>query len=232
MKPQEQTPIPSVLVVEDEAVIALDIRRQLEGAGVQVVGIVATGHDVGAAVERWRPGLVLMDVRLRGEIDGITMAEDLYTCDDIPVVFLSAYTDPEMLSRASRAGAYAYIVKPFSSSTLLATLRMVHSKHSEVRRVREELEWLRELVAGLEGAIVAVDDEGTLVLTNRAAEQLLGESRLGLNRQRPAWLETLRAATGPVSFALAAPGRTIVATPATSRNRSGVRAFQLAAPPA
>ncbi|MFW6067272.1 MAG: response regulator [Myxococcota bacterium] len=128
---------PTVLIVEDEAIVALALRRQLENAGLHVAGMASSGEDAIALARRERPNVVLVDVRLRGAMDGITAGEELYVCEDIPVVYVSAYSDRATLLRATASGAYGYLTKPYSEDILVATLIMTIEKHRELVRLRE-----------------------------------------------------------------------------------------------
>lgn len=206
--------LPSVLIVEDEAIIALDVRRQLEAAGFPVVGIESDAAKVVETVARLRPGLVLMDVQLHGAADGVTLAEDVYLCEQVPVVFLSAFSDDALLERAGRAGAFGYLVKPFAPATLLSTLRLAAMKHAEVAGQRREVRWMRASLRAVPHPFVVLDEAGALVFANPAAEKLVGATRLDLAAAPPPWLGLLgRAAEDVVLLPLAAgPDRVVRAT--------------------
>jgi DNA-binding NarL/FixJ family response regulator len=122
----------TVLIVEDEALVALDLKRQLEDDGFTVLEIVSEGEAAIEATRRLRPGVVLMDIRLRGPVDGLAVGEELYVCEDTPVVFLTAYSDESTLARAAASGAYGYLVKPVPPGSLATTLRMAREKHREL----------------------------------------------------------------------------------------------------
>jgi CheY-like chemotaxis protein len=89
-----------ILIVEDEAVLAMVYLQQLRGLGYYEVGLASSGQDALAAVEESRPKLVLLDIKLRGDIDGIEVAEIIRRSHPIPIVFITAYSDPETLRRA------------------------------------------------------------------------------------------------------------------------------------
>ena len=119
----------NILIVEDEEVIALDMRMSLESIGYRVVDIVDTGK---AAVERsaaLKPDLVLMDIRIRGEQDGIDVAARLREHMDVPVIFVTAFSDEATLERAKRVSPYGYIVKPFHERELRIAIELALYKH-------------------------------------------------------------------------------------------------------
>ncbi|MBU1079608.1 MAG: response regulator, partial [Spirochaetes bacterium] len=133
----------SVLIVEDENVVALDIRFRLEGYGYVVCGVVATGDlAVSEALSRV-PDLVLMDIQLKGPMDGIRAAELIRAESDIPIVFVTAFTDDDTLKRVMATGAYGYVVKPYHERELKITIELAVSKHRyelELRDAKEAAE--------------------------------------------------------------------------------------------
>jgi CheY-like chemotaxis protein len=123
-----------ILIVEDERLIASDLRRRLQRMGHAVVGLVASGEEAIAQAHRLRPGLVLMDIRLRGLMDGVEAAQHIRARYDIPVVFMSAYTTVETLEHLWRTGLEGYLSKPFFESQLrLAIERALETHHWRTR---------------------------------------------------------------------------------------------------
>ena len=111
-----------ILVVEDEALIAMDLQRQLQRLGYDVPAIAHSGEQ---ALQRARSSvfdLVLMDIHLPGELDGVRTAEILWNEFQTPVVYTTAHSDPETLKRAELSGSLAYLLKPISSDTLRTTV--------------------------------------------------------------------------------------------------------------
>ncbi|MGF1504811.1 MAG: response regulator [Anaerolineae bacterium] len=115
---------PSILVVEDETIIGLDLRERLTDYGYYVTQVVAAGAEAVEAALVNRPRLVLMDIRLKGPMDGITAAERIREAADIPIVFLTAYVDEDTLLRAHDVSPYGYVLKPFKSEQLLGRLHL------------------------------------------------------------------------------------------------------------
>lgn len=115
----------SILVVEDEAVIAIDLQETLIGLGYTVQGPIATGEEALIAAAELRPDLVMLDIRLAGRLDGIAVAEQLRATMDVPIIFLTAHADAETVARAGGTEPYAYLLKPFDESELAITLQLV-----------------------------------------------------------------------------------------------------------
>ncbi len=113
-----------IMIVEDNTTVAKDLHGCLESLGYGVTPIVASGEKAIEKSEAERPDAVIMDIHLSNEMNGIDAAEQIYNCFDIPIVFLSAYSDPELLEQAKRVGSFGYLVKPFDERELFATLEM------------------------------------------------------------------------------------------------------------
>lgn len=111
-----------ILIVEDETIIAMFTREILMRRGVHQLQIVSTGEEALAIVREKAPHLILMDIILDGEIDGIQTARQIRQISDVPMIFLSAYTDPGTAERAREAGAAAFIEKPFRPAALYAII--------------------------------------------------------------------------------------------------------------
>ena len=101
-----------ILIVEDEAIIAMEIESQLHGLGYQVTSIVDTGEKAIKKAEEDRPDIILMDIRIKGEMDGIDAAEEIRNRFGIPVIFSTAYLDEERIERAKITMPFGYVLKP------------------------------------------------------------------------------------------------------------------------
>jgi len=118
-----------ILIVEDEAVVSLDVTRRLEKMGYEVMGRIASGEEALELIEKERPDLVLMDINLQGEMDGIETATKLYKEYNLPVIYLTAYAGESTLERAKESKPYAYILKPFKERELHAAIEIAISRH-------------------------------------------------------------------------------------------------------
>jgi hypothetical protein len=123
--------VASILVAEDEAIVAMDIKTRLERFGYEVKVVVASGEDAICQAEALRPDLVLMDIMLQGSIDGITAAEWISQNLSVPVVFLTAYAEAMMIKRAKALGPYGYLLKPFDERQLHIGIEMALEKHRQ-----------------------------------------------------------------------------------------------------
>ena len=148
---------PSVLVAEDEAIIRLDIVETLKESGFDVIGQAGDGAEAVRLALELKPQLVLMDIKMPGT-DGLQAAEILAQ-HKVPVVLLTAFSSPELVERASEAGVYSYVVKPFNPSNLIPALRIALSLHermaaaeSQVDEISEKLE-TRKLVDRAKGLL-------------------------------------------------------------------------------
>ena len=139
-----------LLVVEDEAVVAMDIQSKLESMGYSIVGVARSGETaVQLALEKV-PDLILMDICLQGEMDGVAAAHQIQELRSIPVVFLTALGDQETLQRAKSAEPFGYVLKPFTEQDLIAAVEISLHKHSmEVKRNLAQQVRSKETVRGI-----------------------------------------------------------------------------------
>lgn len=134
-----------ILVVEDEGIIAKDIRNQLKKMGYTVPAIAFSGEEAIKKAAEIQPDLVLMDIILKGELDGIDAAGQIRTRFNIPVVFLTAHTEENILQRAKIAEPFGYIVKPFEERELHTNIEMALYKYKMEEKLRQTYEKLKEL---------------------------------------------------------------------------------------
>ncbi|MCD4807456.1 MAG: response regulator [Methanococcoides sp.] len=118
-----------ILVVEDEAIVAMVIKKRLMDLGYVVSGVAATGTDAINKVEGTFPDLVLMDIMLKGDMDGIEAAEEIRKRFSIPVIYLTAHSDENTLERAKLTEPYGYIIKPFTERDLSSNIEIAIHKH-------------------------------------------------------------------------------------------------------
>jgi CheY-like chemotaxis protein len=139
-------PKPIILIVEDECVVALAIKAQLTGMGFEVVDTCCSGDDAVQKAAELAPDLVLMDIRLDGEMDGVDAAVKIRATQDLPVIFLTAYSDDATLEHAKLAEPFGYLVKPFDDRALRTTIEVSLHKH-KLDRSRKQL--VSEVIEGL-----------------------------------------------------------------------------------
>jgi len=163
-----------VLVVEDEAVVALDVRRRLNRLGYAVAGVVASGERALVSIEELVPDLVLMDIQLAGALDGVETAARIRERSATPVVFLTAHSDPATLKRAGAAGPYGYVIKPFEDRELHTALEIALYKSRMERRLADNERWLAITLKCLGEGLITADPGGRIRFANPMAETLLG----------------------------------------------------------
>ncbi len=164
----------NILVVEDEPIVAEDIKESLTDLGYAIVGLAASGEDAILSIERVFPDLILMDIMLEGELDGVQTAEIIRERFDIPVIYLTAYSDEEILDRARITAPHGYLVKPFREKDLKIAIEMALYKHRMEKRIKEREKTLTGVLGTLGDAVVATDIDGRIQFMNRAAEALTG----------------------------------------------------------
>jgi len=135
-----------ILIVEDEVIIAKDLSQTLTKLGYTVVGHCTKGEDAVGLVEEKKPDLVLMDIMLKGEMTGIDAAKEIRKKFEVPVVYLTAYSDEDSLNRANTSAPSGYLVKPFKANDLRATIETALYRFQEELRLRKENQMLYELV--------------------------------------------------------------------------------------
>ncbi len=134
----------NIMIVEDNTMVAEDCRECLENLGYRVTSVSASGEDAVANAEKDRPDAVLMDIRLRGDMDGVEAASRIHDRFDIPILFLSAYSDRDLLKRARKTGSFGYLVKPYEERELYAMLEMtLYKARAEKERRRLEARLLQ-----------------------------------------------------------------------------------------
>lgn len=134
-----------VLLVEDEGLVAAGLRGQLEEIGHQVVGLATDGHQAVGLASSLDPDLLIMDIRIPG-MDGIEAARAILSQKAIPIVFLTAYTDDDLLQRAGDAGAMAYLLKPVNGPNLRSAIQVALARFKELDALRHEVTDLKEVL--------------------------------------------------------------------------------------
>ena len=163
-----------ILIVEDQIIVARDEQHILEALDYNVVGTSATGEEAIALAETLQPDLVLMDIMLKGEMDGIEAARHIRERFDIPVIFVTAYADQATLQRAKLTGPFGYILKPFEEHDLLTNIEMALYKHHMDKRLKESEQWFSATLRSIGDAVIATDADGRVKFMNPLAETLTG----------------------------------------------------------
>ena len=161
-----------ILIVEDESIVALNIKNRLEELGYAVVAMLNSGEAALQVVAHNRPDLVLMDIKLKGTVDGIEAAALIRSRFQIPVVYLTAYSDEETVDRAKFTEPYGYILKPFEARDLCTTIEVSLHKHHMEQQLREREQWLATTLKSIGDAVITTDFQGSITFMNPVAEAL------------------------------------------------------------
>jgi two-component system response regulator AtoC len=163
-----------IMIVEDERITAEDIHDILTHLGYAVTALVSSGADAIREAERTKPDLVLMDIRIKGEMDGIEAAREIRERFDIPVVYLTAHADRETLDRAKLAEPLGYLIKPFQEPELLASIEMALHKQKADQIAKHKGEILSATLQSIGEAVISTDMDGLITLMNLPAESWTG----------------------------------------------------------
>jgi len=161
-----------LLIVEDEGIVALNIQTRLEGLGYNVVASVSSGEEAIQVAGETRPDLILMDIKLDGKVDGIEAAAEIRRLFQLPVVYLTAYTNDDTLNRAKLTEPYGYILKPFEARDLCTTIEVALYKYQMEQQLREREQWLATTLRSIGDAVITTDTEGLVTFMNPVAEAL------------------------------------------------------------
>jgi PAS domain S-box-containing protein len=156
-----------ILVVEDERIIALNVRESLESLGYAVPAIADSGEKAIEKAIQFRPDLVLMDIRLKGNIDGIQAAEQIWNSMQIPVIYVTGHSDKSTLERAKITAPFGYILKPVKEQELYVAIETALQRYE-----REQL--LSAILKGMGDGVILVNPQGRVQFLNQVAESLTG----------------------------------------------------------
>lgn len=171
----------NIYIVEDDRIVAEDIKSSLNNLGFSVPGISSSGNDAIKEVEKKQPDLVLMDIMLQGNMNGIKAAEYILSNFNIPVVYLTAYADEKILDQAKLTGPYGYIIKPFEDNELYTAIEIALHKHKTDKELEKYRERLEEMVEERTAELKKARDE----LEERVKERTskLNETNLNLKKE-------------------------------------------------
>jgi diguanylate cyclase (GGDEF)-like protein/PAS domain S-box-containing protein len=163
-----------VLIVEDESIVALDIKMRLTNMGFTVVGHASTSEEALRLASQTRPDLIMMDIKIKGPVDGIATAEKIRSEQDVPIIFLTAFADEPTLQRAKVTGPSGYILKPFEERELAITIEMALYKHQMERSLRESEERYMLAIQGANDGIWDWDLKQNRVFYSSRWKEIVG----------------------------------------------------------
>ena len=163
-----------VLVVEDEFIVAMDLRQQLEGMGHVPVGHAVSAAEALQAVSELAPDVVLMDIHIEGPKDGIETAAELQQRADVPVIYLTAHSDEATLQRAKITEPFGYLLKPVYDRELEVAIQIALYKHKTDRKLRQMERWLATTLSSIGDGVITVDLDQRVTYMNPLAQRLTG----------------------------------------------------------
>ena len=178
--------IGNILVVEDERITAKDIKRSLEKAGYCVTATASTGEDAIKYSEKYKPDIVLMDIKLEGEVDGIAAAETITSEFAIPVIYLTSYSDKSTVERAKTTHPSAFILKepfgflhkPFEENELYTAIDIILKRNSDEDLLKNQDKILASILKTISDGVIAIDSDERVKFMNSAAEKITGWSEI------------------------------------------------------
>jgi len=165
----------TILIVEDEVIIAEDIRKTLTRFNYEVLEIVTFGEIAIQRAEELRPDVIMMDIMLEGEMNGIEAARIIRSKLDVPIIFSTAYADEKTIEAAKYVGPFGYIVKPFEDRELNATVEMAIYRHRLEMEVKASESRFRQLISGNADGMIVTDKRGVVLFVNTAWEYFLNK---------------------------------------------------------
>ncbi|MGA3241981.1 MAG: response regulator [Bryobacteraceae bacterium] len=166
-----------ILIVEDEAPIAIDLEQRLIGLGYAVPGIADSAASAIQEIEDKHPDLLLVDIRIRGPIDGIALAEQVKRRYKLPAIFLTAHEDISTLQRAKETEPFGYLIKPVGTASLLSAIEVALYRHKIDRELRRQQAWLETTLRSIGDGVLVTGASGKVAYVNDSALHLLQTDR-------------------------------------------------------
>ncbi len=168
---------PRILIVEDSEIIAMVIKNAIKERGWHVLDVVSSGEEAIKLAEKETPDLILMDIKLEGDIDGIEAAEKIHSLSDIPIIFTTARTDREAFTKAKGTGAYGYLTKPVKTLDLYHSIETALFKHELEKKLKDSENQQRTLIEQLPYGLAIIEgNQPYFSYTNSAMKNILGYS--------------------------------------------------------
>jgi len=163
----------NILIVEDERIIALDLQRRLIRFGFPSPVITTNGLDALKSIDSNKPDIILMDIMLSSDFDGIETATIIKEKYNIPLIFLTAYSDEKTVERAKKAEPYGYILKPFKEKELYTTIDIALYKFQSNEKLKKQERWSAAILHSIEDGIIATNQNGLIEFMNPVAERII-----------------------------------------------------------
>jgi len=164
----------SILIVEDEGIVAKNVQIRLKKLGYSVPAVAYSGREAIKKAVSTNPNLVLMDIVLKGDMDGVEAARQIKARNDIRIVYLTAYADNKTIGRAKITEPFGHVVKPFEIKELHSAIQVALYKHETEKKLKEKKKPLVKTLKNIGYAVITIDDRGLVVYMNPPAEELIG----------------------------------------------------------
>ncbi len=167
-----------ILIVSNENNVAHDLREHLIKLGYRVVGIATSKEGIIAKIEETKPDLILTDIRLNGEREGIKTGQLIHSNYDTPIIYITGSVGERTIQRAKSTGPFGYLFKPFDEKQIYATVETALLRHQLESELREGRQWLNAVLDGISDGVIAMDNHGAIRFVNPIAKQLTGWSEI------------------------------------------------------
>jgi len=164
----------SILIVEDEGIVARNIQKRLQKLGYSVPAVASSGREAIKKAVSTNPNLVLMDIVLKGDMDGVEAAKKIKSRNDLPIVYLTAYADDKTINRAKITEPFGYVLKPFEIKELHSAIQVALYKHEAEKKLRKKEKQLVKTLKNIGHAVITIDHNGFVTYMNALAEELIG----------------------------------------------------------
>lgn len=162
----------NVFVLEDEIIVSMEIQGRLQSLGYNVCGSAASGEKALEILEKLEPDLALLDIRLKGELTGIDVANRLHEKQRIPYLFLTSHSDKHTLDKAKLAYPFGYLLKPIDEYSLHTNIEVTIIRHKMEQKIRERENWLYTTLRSIGDGVIITDEKGKITFINPTAEKL------------------------------------------------------------
>ena len=164
----------NILVVDDEGITAMELQQKLKFWGYEVPTFAFSRKEAVKKAKKIKPDLILMDIVLKGEGDGIDAVTEIKNIFDVPIIYLTAYSDKQTMKRANITEPYDYIIKPFDDNELHESIERALYKHKIEKTLKEAGEWLDKNLKESGGAVIVTNKEGQIKFINQNAQLITG----------------------------------------------------------
>src|SRR5687768_9318529 len=163
-----------ILIVDNDKIATRDLQARLSKLGYEVIGTAATTEEAINKSEKLKPGLILMNTRLRVGSDGVKTGKLIHSYNDTPIIYFSSHAGQDTVRRASSTGPFGYIIKPFEDSQLFVTIEVAQIRYKLESQLRESEQWLNGVLMSIGDGVIAVDKTASIRFINSKAEKITG----------------------------------------------------------